>query len=955
VSSRRSNLILVGLIVLALVGVALLAVPGSPFHRGVKKGLDLQGGLEVVLKAQPPKGHKLQKADLDRSVQIMRNRVDKLGVASPEIREQSPDQIVIQLAGVHDPQQAAQIIGKTAELELYDMTPALVPPSVSARGDTAVPYTSLYDLLTAVQSKAKSGTPSGYVLFKPVKVTQTTGTGKSKKTKTVTKYVLAKNGGPTPTLHRDPTTGNAGLLDSRGGKVPSGWKVLKVPPKTVVVTCTQDTSSVCPGDQHLNGVPPPGKVDYYLFKHGAYPNDRYATDGRYPNMTGKDLKLSGVRQDFDPNGEPIVTLSFTGHGNKVFKQVTENEAVRGQISGQGSSCGNTCAFAIVLDNEIRSFPTIDPTQNPRGIDPRGTGAEINHIGSLSEAKQLALVLQTGALPVQFKTLERTDVSATLGKDSLKQAQNAAIGGLIVVALFLLFLYRFLGIVAVIGLGIYAAFMYAAILLFGVTLTLPGFAGLILTIGVAADANVVIFERIKEEARAGKSVRAAISAGYQKGFHTIVDANVVTCITALILFAVATAEVKGFALMLLIGTVISLITAVAATRAMLGMLAGFRWAANPRFMGATAAEIPRWQRIDVVGRRRLWFIVSIVAVALSVLAIGVKGLNLGIDFKGGVQIGFTTPKPTVISDVRGAIAQKGAIVQGRGRATGNGDSYSSFQIRLEKLNTAQQTNLVDDLETNLHAQKLQVKNVSASFSRQILRGAITAIIISFALIALYVTIRYRWRFAIPILRTLLNDIPIVLGIYAISGREVTASTVAAILTILGYSVYDTIIVFDRIRENMKLMPRASIATIANVSVWEVLRRSIVTSCITLLPIFALFIFGGATLKDFAFAIIVGIAIGAVSTILIATPILTSLMEGDPEYARRKRFDLPPEQAAAVLRGAERAAAEEPAPPTPVDRLEDAVEAVVGDGAADDAAAKRERRRQRRRSRPHGRAR
>jgi len=947
VSSRRSNLILVGLIVLALVGVALLSVPSSPFHRGVKKGLDLQGGLEVVLKAEPPKGHKLEKADLDRSVDIMRNRVDKLGVASPEIREQLPDQIVIQLAGIHDPEQAARIIGKTAELELYDLTPALVSPSVTARLDSAVPYRNLYNLLSAVQSKA-TGTPSGYVLFKPVKIT--TGTGTKKKTKTV--FVIAsKSGGDSgtfATLHRDPSTGNSGLLDSHAGKVPAGWKVLKVPAKTIVVSCSKDTSSVCPGDG--SGVPPDGNFDFYLFKHGAYPGDQYATDGKYPNMTGKDLKLSGVRQDFDPNGQPIVLLAFTGHGDKVFKQVTQNEATRGQISGvPGNQCGNTCAFAIVLDNEIRSFPTIDFDQNPRGIDPRGTGAEINNIGSTSEAKQLALVLQTGALPVQFKTLERTDVSATLGKDSLKEAQRAAIGGLIVVALFLLLLYRFLGIVAVIGLGIYAAFMYAAILLFGVTLTLPGFAGLILTIGVAADANVVIFERIKEEARAGKSVRAAISAGYQKGFHTIVDANVVTCITALILFAVATAEVKGFALMLLIGTVISLITAVAATRAMLGLLAGFRWFEDPRFMGATATEIPRWQRIDVVGRRRLWFIISVVAVVLSVGAIAVKGLNLGIDFKGGVQIGFTTAKPTLLSDVRKEIPQKGAVVQGRGTSSNNGNSYKSFQIRLEKLDTSQQTNLQNTLVTKLQAEKLQTKNVSASFSRQILRGAISAIIISFALIALYVTIRYRWRFAVPILRTLLNDIPIMMGIYAISGREVTASTVAAILTILGYSVYDTIIVFDRIRENMRLMPRASIATIANVSVWEVLRRSIVTSCITILPIVALFIFGGATLKDFAFAIVVGIVIGAVSTILIATPLLTSLMEGDAEWARRKQYDIKPEQAAAVLRGAELAAAQEPAPETPVDFVE-----TVLDGNGDDAA-KRERRRQRRRSRPHGRAR
>ena len=192
-------------------------------------------------------------------------------IASPEIREQNPDQIVIQLAGIHNPEQAAQIIGKTAELGLYDLTPALVPPSVTARGDAAVPITNLYQLLSAVQSKSATGTPSGYVLFRPVHVT--TGTGKKKKTKTV--YVIASTAGGTAgtfaTLHRDPSTGNPGLLDSHGGKVPTGWKVLKVPPRTVVVTCSTHTSSVCPGDQNLNGVPPGNKVDYYLFKHGSYP------------------------------------------------------------------------------------------------------------------------------------------------------------------------------------------------------------------------------------------------------------------------------------------------------------------------------------------------------------------------------------------------------------------------------------------------------------------------------------------------------------------------------------------------------------------------------------------------------------------------------------------------------------------------------------------------------------
>jgi SecD/SecF fusion protein len=952
-ASRRSHLVLIALMIAALVGVALLAIPSSPIHKSLRQGLDLQGGLEVVLQAKPPRGHTLTAADMSRSIDIMRSRVDKLGVSGPEIRKQGANQIVIQLPAVHDTNQAAEIIGQTAELELYDLTPSLLGPSIDASLQP-VAFTSLFDLLTRVQSGQK-GTPSQYYIFrsrdkkliagpddtlaqlkrepavrklkpvKPLTKTVTTKATKGKKATTTTK--VTPPGKTTPGF-------------------PTGYQVLKVPAKAVVVTCDSQVAVACPG---VATSPIPGVTYYYLFKHGAYPGD---TESPYPQMAGKELKLSGTQADFDPtSGLPIVTMQFTKAGNKAFHEITRDEARRGQQLGVKQS------FAIVLDSQIYSFPTIDYKQYGDGIDPTNGGAQITGLASTGEAKRLALVLQTGALPVQFVTVERSDVSATLGKDSLRQARNAAIAGLILVALFLLILYRFLGLVAVLGLAIYAAFMYGAILLFGVTLTLPGFAGLILTIGVAADANVVIFERIKEESRAGKSVRAAIATGYAKGFRTIVDANVVTAITALVLFAVATAEVKGFALMLLIGTVISVITAVAATRAMLGLLAGFRWFDDPRFMGATALEIPRWQRIDVVGRRRLWFILSTLAIVLSIVAISVKGLNLGIDFKGGVQLSFTTPQPVSIQTVRqqaAVIGRTDAIVQGRGASLG-GDKYKSFQIRLKKLTPADQTKLTNDLTERLNAGKLGVKNVSASFSRQILKGAIAAVIVSFLLIALYVTIRYRWRFAVPILRTLLNDIPIAMGVYAISGREVTASTVAAILTILGYSVYDTIIVFDRVRENMRLMPRASIATIANVSVWEVLRRSIVTSVITLIPIVALFIFGGATLKDFAFAIMVGITIGAVSTIFVATPLLASLMERDPEYARRKGDVLEKDGGKRLLKRAEQAASDEPAPETPMDKIEDAIQDVVdpdGDGSDE---AKRERRRQRRQSRPHGRPR
>src|SRR5207248_1161992 len=210
--------------------------------------------------------------------------------------------------------------------------------------------------------------------------------------------------------------------------------------------------------------------------------------------------------------------------------------------------------------------------------------------------------------------------------------------------------------------------YAAILLFNVTLTLPGFAGLILTIGVAADANVVVFERIKEEVRAGRSVRAAIAAGYGKGFHTILDANVVTVITAMVIFLIAVADVKGFALMLLIGTIISLLTAVAATRAMLGLLSGFRWFDNPRFMGAHGQQTAKWLQIDFMRRRYVWFAMSGVVILIGAVALGVRGLNFGIDFKGGTQISFQTAAPHPISAVRDQFAKIGrggeAVIQGR---------------------------------------------------------------------------------------------------------------------------------------------------------------------------------------------------------------------------------------------------------------------------------------------------
>jgi SecD/SecF fusion protein len=960
VRDRRNYLILMGLIVAAVIGAVLLIVPGSPAQKKAHLGLDLQGGLEVVLKAVPPKNHKITAADLDRSVSIMRNRIDKLGVAEPELRKQGSDQIVIQLAGVHDPKKAAELIGKTAQLELFDLEADLTGPSISSQGIPTA-STSLYDLLATQQAQAKSGTPTGWYVFDDKK--RLVAGPVQTRAAAVQARDSAIKGAKAPA-----TPGQTKIKRSTD---PSKYKLFAAPAGVIVITCGT-SAVVCPGVNES----PPTRTYYYLMKYK--PGDKA---NPVPEMTGGDLKLSGTRQDFDPTtSQPEVLLAFTGAGRKRFHEITKAEAVRGRTAyarfGQGSDPNNfNQHFAIVLDRDIKSFPSIDFNEFPGGIDPI-QGARITGIRSVGEAKDLALVLQTGALPVEFKQIERTDVSATLGKDSLKQAKKAALIGLLVVALFLLIFYRFLGLIAVAGLAIYSALLYAVILLLNVTLTLPGFAGLILTIGVAADANVVIFERIKEEVRSGRSIRSAIAAGYQRGFHTIVDANVVTCITAFVLFAAATAQVKGFALMLLLGTVISLVTAVAATRAMLGLLAGFRWFDNPRFMGATGQTISDWQRIDVCGpkRRRIWLVAATVAILLSVVVIAVKGLNLGIDFKGGTQVTFKTTAPTALSKVRdemGKIGKSDAVVQGRGTSPG-GDRYTSFQIRTKSLTAAQQDKLQTVLNDDLGATSTGVKNVSSSFSRQIARGAIFSVLVSFLLIALYITFRFQWRFAIPILRTLFNDILITLGVYALSGREVTTATVAAVLTVLGYSIYDTIIVFDRVRENMPLMPKAKFATIANVSLWETMRRSLATTFITLLPVGSLLLFGGATLKDFAFALFIGIGLGAISTFFVATPFLTVLMERAPEFKRRTEGETVVKGVSGVtVAEAEKlglVAPDQEVAPEPVAVAEVPVETdgeavpagaaaapTGGDGAVSKSQSKREQRRQRRRTRPHGRAR
>ena len=916
-SEKSKNLLILGLIGLALVGVAALAVVRSP-----TLGLDLRGGLEVTLQAKPDTpGGTVTQAQLDQAVSIMRNRVDALGVSEPEIQKESGNRITIALAGIKNKAQAAKIIGSTAQLVFVNLEGGLTP-GVSrsvAGGSAASPKKTLYDLLVAAKNLPKKGPYQTFYVF-------------DKKTK--------------KKLGSDDT--RAGALATVGGKLKPGQVLLSgpgtkpIPGQYLVANC--DASIGCPG-QTVAGKP--GQLLWYMFSLPKNPNE---------TLLGKEV--SSAKQDFDTTtGGPIVLMSFTGKGQKQFKTITEQLAHTGKalaaLNPTSPASDFFQHFAIILDGKLESFPLIDFTQNPNGIS-GDTGAEISGISSVGEAKRIAIVLQTGSLPISFVPLDQSNVSATLGKDALRQGLIAGLVGLVLVMIYLLVVYRFLGLVADIALIIYAALFYGLIILIPITMTLPGIAGMILTIGVAADANVVIFERIKEEVRLGRTVRQAISQGYSKGFHTILDANVVTLITAAVLYIAGTGTVKGFAFTLAVGVIVSMFTAILATRAMLSLLGGFRWFHNAAFMGASGAKV-RW-RFDVAGRRRLWFAISGIIVVVALGSLATRGLNLGIDFKGGTRVTTTLERPATQSSISSLLTKvdpklSDAIVQGRGSSTDAG--YKQFQIEDKTLSSSevQKIQLAIGDKYGIAKGQFDSRIVSAAFGSEILTGAIYAVIFSLLLIVAYVSARFEWKYALPMIVALIHDVVITVGVYSLTGREVTSSTFAAVLTVLGYSLYDTIIVFDRVRENTPLLRKNSFTQIVNVSVWETLTRSINTTLITVVPILCLLFFGGSTLKDFAFALAIGITSGAYSSLFVASPLLAVLKEREPEYRKRS--------AAAITKQTLTALGTEPigthAAPEPVPAAVGGPPSETDEERAAREAARRRRLERRRTGRPHGRPR
>ncbi|MFH1846917.1 MAG: protein translocase subunit SecD [Candidatus Omnitrophota bacterium] len=562
------------------------------------------------------------------------------------------------------------------------------------------------------------------------------------------------------------------------------------------------------------------------------------------NLSGDMLVNATTEFSQQGFGQPYVSLELNKDGARIFADLTSRNIGR--------------RLAVVLDGEVNTAPVI------REAIPSGR-AQISGNFSIQEAKDISLVLRAGALPAPVKIIEERSVGPALGKDSVKQGINAIlIGGLCVLGFMALY-YLLAGVIADFALVLNLFLITGALSYFGATLTLPGIAGLVLTIGMAVDANVLIFERIREESRLGKSLRAAIHAGYDKAFWTILDANVTTLITALILFQFGTGPIRGFATTLSIGILASMFTALVVTRLVLDVITLTR----PNFTKLTMFQFFKKPNIPFVKFRKHAYIFSVIIIAIGMfLFVGRGQKNYGIDFAGGTLQQFKFHEAIAVDGVRGVLSDIGlgesSVQQFE---EGKGLIIRSFEGHTEEIISGLENKFGKD-----SFEVMRVEEVGPAVGADLRMAAIKALIFAMIGICLYISFRFEFRFAITAIIALVHDVLVSVGMIALTGREISLPVIAALLTIVGYSINDTIVLFDRIREDRKFMRKADPGEIINASINQTLSRTVLTSLTTLLVVFALFFFGGKVINDFSFVLLVGILVGTYSSIFIASPLL-----------------------------------------------------------------------------------
>ena len=739
-------------LVRALLALAVLTMSGYFVLTSTPTlGLDLKGGAQIVLETQDTDTVVADAEATDRAVEVLRRRVDALGVAEPTLTRSGENRIIIELPGVEDPAEAADAVGQTARL-------------------------SFHPVLDVAELDAELG---------------------------------------------EQENGELVLSGSTG-------EVLRLGPVAVGGEQVGDANAVL---------------------------------------------------DTVSGGGWTVSVDFVGDGQDAWQQLTAAAACSPLGDPQRR-------VAIVLDDEIISSPEV-VASIACNIGMTQGSTQITGNFEADEAQELAALIKGGALPVDVERIEQRVVGPTLGQSAIDASLKAAIIGIAITGLFILWVYRLVGLMAAIALGGYAVIAFGVLIGLGATLTLPGLAGFVLAIGMAVDANVLVFERAREDYVDGniKSNRKALQSGFRNALSAIADSSVTTLLAAMLLFFLASGPVRGFGITLTIGVLTSLFSALVVTRVLAEFLVSRGW----------VERHPKWSGIGAHTKFRLWLrrvqpnfmqysrrllAGSLIAVVVAMAGIAVRGLNFGVEFTGGRQLAIETGQSVDIDDARQAVADVGyptAIVQ----ETEDADVSVRIALDASEVSDAEAAGIAEAIgEIAGGADIVRDELIGPSLGEELQRNALIALAVALAAQLAYLAIRFRWTFSTGAVTALFQNVVLVIGIFAWLGKPIDGIFLAALLTIIGYTVNDTVVLFDRIREETRRNPAVEVHSTTNTAILNTLPRSLNTGLSTMFILVALLFLGGDSLSDFALALVIGVTVGTFSSNFTAAPIAIEMEQKYP---------------------------------------------------------------------------
>lgn len=814
-------------------------------EKSVNFGLDLAGGTSITLEidASELPGENIKELQ-EQSLEIVRNRVDQYGLSEPQISPQGDDRIVVELAGVDD-STAKELVGSTAKLEFkivsesekFTQVVSLIDSYLGRQANPAA-ADSASPVADSVTAKADSLKDSSAAV-----VASTTDSVKADSS--VTEPVAQEQAVAVAVDTALPTSLSAFFLSFGNG----GFVAEESVEKLKRLLALEAVQKLIPRDVEfafgsgLEKVSPESSVKakrLYLLKRRAEMDGEDIADAR-PYRVGDGVNV----------GEVAVSLKFSGVGPKQFSAVT------------AANVGKQ--MAIVLDNQVISAPVI------RDRIPNGE-AQITGLDDMAEANRLSVVLRAGALKAPMNIIESRNIGATLGEDNIKSGFGAAFWGLIACIVFMVAYYRIGGLIACFAIVLNAIVTAAVLSVFNATLTLPGIVGFILVLGMALDANVIIYERIREEMKAGSLARAAVAKGYERAFSAIFDSNLTTFLTALILYKIGTGSVKGFGLTLMIGIATSLFCSLTVTRAI------FDWRlakndANKLSIGKGFRAIDE-ANLSIIPRSKTFAIFSAILLVASLATVVVRGFDFSIDFLGGQVYTVQYSEAGAHEEDLSNVAASAGLTNAKVRSYGD-QAKNMYQISLKKTDDA---TVKDRLQKALDdaGQKAQIiasDEVGPTIGKELRFNAILSIILSWIAICLYIWFRFGklgLGFGVGALVGLVHDTIISIGFISLMGLSVDGALIASVLTLIGYTINDKIVVFDRIRENSQIYGRSNFPKLVNSSINQCFSRTIITSLTTLFVCLILAVMGGSSIRDFGLVMVFGIIIGTYSSITISSP-------------------------------------------------------------------------------------